>query len=65
MKISLPSLSNIALGGGNSGNNSSTGRPYSPGALDVLNADRARQGLAPIKASEDVKSRDLRNGDAA
>jgi len=33
-------------------------RPYSPGALDVINADRVRQGLPPIRGTENVRNRD-------
>lgn len=35
-----------------------SGRPYSPGALDVLNADRARSGQQVVKGVEDVRLRD-------
>lgn len=36
----------------------SPARPYSPGALSMLNAERASDGLPPLKGVEDVRLRD-------
>lgn len=68
LSSSVPSLPLSSVPFGQSQSRSSpsqSGRPYSPGALDVLNADRARAGQAIVKGMEDVRLRDSLSAEPA
>lgn len=61
-QLGMPAISNVSFGGRSqqaaSSSSAQQARPYSPGALDVLNAERARLQQPPIQGTEDVRSRD-------